>query len=129
MSSSYTENPLEKQEADSEEMFLMTRYIPFRVSKQIATPNSTFMEKLIEHLEGVVIYLDIKGFTSIVNGYMQSGRDVAELRNTLSDYYSVIIETVREFGGSVFQFAGDSILICFDRFPTETNDDTFRRAL
>lgn len=129
MSSNYSEDVITNEQADPEEMFLMTRYIPFRVSKAIAEPNSTFMERLIEHLEGVVIYLDIKGFTSIVNGYMQSGRDVAELRNTVSDYYSVIIETVREFGGSVFQFAGDSILICFDRFPNETNDDTFRRAL
>ncbi|MBQ9495495.1 MAG: AAA family ATPase [Treponema sp.] len=116
-------------EVTSEELFAMTRYVPYRVVKSIGEAACCFFDKKIEKLFGVVIYLDIKGFTSIVDGYMKTGRDIADLQSTLSDYYSVIIETVREFGGSVFQFAGDSILICFDKLPNESDEDNLRRAL
>ncbi|MBP3710821.1 MAG: AAA family ATPase [Treponema sp.] len=112
----------------NEELFAMTRYVPYRVVKDMGMSTCCFFEKRIEKLFGIIVYLDIKGFTKIVDGYMKTGRDVADLQSTLSDYYSVVIESVREFGGSVFQFAGDSILICFDRLKNESDENNFRRA-
>lgn len=116
-------------DATPEKLFLMTRYVPYRVVKSIGTSECCFFEKIIEKLSGCVVYFDIKGFTNIVNSYITTGRDVDELKNTLSDYYSVIIERIRDYGGSVFQFAGDSILICFEKFDGETDENNFGRAL
>lgn len=115
-------------DATPEKLFLMTRYVPYRVVKSIGTSPCCFFEKIIEKLTGCVIYFDIKGFTTIVNSYITTGRDVDELKNTLSDYYSVIIERIRDYGGSVFQFAGDSILIAFEKFEGETDENNFGRA-
>ena len=112
-----------------EQLFFMTRYVPYRVVKMMGESPCCFFERTIEKFQGVMVYLDIIGFTKIVDGYMKTGRDVADLTNTLSDYYSVVIETVRGFGGSVFQFAGDSILICFERLKDENNENNLRRAL
>lgn len=117
------------QHVTSEEMSLMARYVPYRVVKAMGESPCCFFEKRIERLEGVVVYLDIIGFTPIVAEYMKTKKDVADLSGTLSDYYSVIIETIREFGGSVFQFAGDSILIAFEKLPGESDEDDLRRAL
>src|SRR5574344_1912649 len=88
------------QHVTSEEMSLMARYVPYRVVKAMGESPCLFFEKRIERLEGVVVYLDIIGFTPIVAEYMKTKKDVADLSGTLSDYYSVIIETIREFGGS-----------------------------
>ncbi|MGI5091903.1 AAA family ATPase [Treponema socranskii] len=112
-----------------EQLFFMTRYVPYRVVKMMGESACCFFERTIEKFQGVMVYLDIIGFTKIVDGYMKTGRDVADLTNTLSDYYSVVIETVRGFGGSVFQFAGDSILICFERLKDESDENNLRRAL
>lgn len=115
-------------DATPERLFLMTRYVPYRVVKSIGRSKCCFFEKIIEKLNGIVIYFDIKGFTTIVNSYITTGRDVDELKSTLSDYYSVIIERIRDYGGSVFQFAGDSILICFEKFDGESDENNFGRA-
>lgn len=113
----------------NEELFAMTRYIPYRVVKDMGTSPCCFFEKTIEQMRTVIVYLDIKGFTSIVDSYMKTGKSVADLQSTLSDYYSVVIETIREFGGSVYQFAGDSIIICFDQFENEKDSRTAERAI
>lgn len=115
--------------ATPERLSAMARYVPFRVVKSIGLSTCCFFEKTIEKLTGTVVYFDIKNFTVIVNSYIMNGKDVAELRNTLSDYYSIIIEQIRGYGGSVFQFAGDSILICFEQFYNETAEGCFSRAL
>src|SRR5574344_1712495 len=117
------------QHVTSEEMSLMARYVPYRVVKAMGESPCCFFEKRNERIEGFVVYLDIIGFTPIVAEYMKTKKDVADLCGTLSDYYSVIIETIREFGGSVFQFAGDSILIAFEKLPGESDEDDLKRAL
>lgn len=113
----------------NEELFAMTRYIPYRMVKDMGISSCCFFEKTIEQIRAVIVYLDIKGFTAIVDSYMKTGRSVADLQSTLSDYYSVVIETIREFGGSVYQFAGDSIIICFDQFENEKDARTAERAI
>src|SRR5574344_242302 len=97
------------QVVSTERIQLLTQYIPYKLVRFIGETKCCIYDHKIEELEGSVIYFDIIGFTHIIVDYIEANRDIAELSNTFSDFYSVIIETIREFGGSVFQFAGDSI--------------------
>ena len=117
------------QEVSTQEISLIARYLPYRVVVQIGNTECCVFENKIEHYYGSVAYLDIVGFTHIVSTYVNTKKDVAELSDIFSSYYSVIIETVREFNGSVFQFAGDSILICFDQPENETKEQNWRRSI
>lgn len=119
----------EDQDVSTQEISLIARYLPYRIVVQIGNPECCVFENKIENFYGSVAYLDIVGFTHIVSTYVNSKKDVAELSDIFSSYYSVIIETVREFNGSVFQFAGDSILICFDQPENETKEQNWRRSM
>lgn len=112
-----------------DEIFLMTQYLPYRLVRQIGERPCCFFERKIEQLGGVVAYFDIVGFTPIVAGHAGAGKDIGILSDIFRNYYSLIIETVRLMGGSVFQFAGDSILVCFERLEGELEVDNWKRAL
>lgn len=113
---------------DKDEIPLMARYVPFRIAKFIGENNCCIFDKKITPLMGTCAYLDIVGFTHIVSEYVNNKRDVGELSDIFSSYYSVIIEALREFSGSVYQFAGDSLLIGFDLLEGESLADNFKRS-
>src|SRR5574344_144286 len=117
------------QKISSEEIQLLTRYIPYRISRFIGESDCCIFEKTVEKLEGTVVYFDIIGFTSILVKYIAKQRDIAGISDSFSEFYSVIIETVRGLGGSIFQFAGDSLLIAFERLKGESEKENFHRAL
>ncbi len=68
-----------------------------------------------EHrLEGVVLFADISGFTSLTERL--ANRDVhglEELSQILNDFFHPIIETIRDHGGDVLKLAGDSVVACW----------------
>lgn len=111
-----------------DEIPLMARYVPFRIAKFIGQNECCIFDKKITPLTGTCAYLDIVGFTHIVSEYVNNKRDVGELSDIFSSYYSVIIESLREFSGSVYQFAGDSLLIGFDLLEGETLAENFKRS-
>jgi len=116
------------QAVDDEKMQLLTQYIPYKLIQFIGESDCCIFEKKIQQFEGAVIYFDIIGFTRIVVNYLETKRDIGDLSDTFSEFYSVVIETIREFGGSVYQFAGDSLLIGYERFENESKADNFKRA-
>ncbi len=111
-----------------DEIPMMARYVPFRIAKFIGQSPCCIFDQKITPLTGTCAYLDIVGFTHIVSEYVNNKRDVGELSDIFSSYYSVIIESLREFSGSVYQFAGDSLLIGFDLLEDETLAENFRRS-
>lgn len=112
-----------------DEIPLMTQYIPNRLVRTIGELPCCFFERKLEPLTGMVAYFDIVGFTPIVANHVNSGRDVALLSTIFRNYYSTIIETIKLMGGSVYQFAGDSLLICFESLYGESEKDTWDRGL
>lgn len=115
-------------ESKIDESAMMRRYVPYYVAKEIAEMGCCIFENKIEYLEGSIAFLDIVGFTTIVSEYVSNKRDVGELCDIFSSYYSVMLETLREFGGSVFQFAGDSIVIGFEISEGETPEQNWQRS-
>lgn len=112
-----------------DEIPLMTQYIPSRVVRSIGELPCCFFERKLEQLSGVVVYFDLVGFTPIVANHVGTGKDVGIISEIFRTYYSIIIDTIRVMGGSVFQFAGDSILVCFERLFGETEFSNWNRAL
>lgn len=117
------------QTIKSDEIPLMTQYIPFRLVRSIGEMPCCFFERKLEQLGGVVVYFDIVGFTPIVANHVNAGQDIGILSEIFRRYYSIVIETIKIMGGSVFQFAGDSILVCFERLYGESETDNWNRAL
>ena len=108
---------------------LFSNYIPYKIIRMIGESECCVFDKKIVHQKGSIVYFDIIGFTSIVVNYLNLNSDIADLSETLSEYYSVVTETIREFSGSIFQFAGDSILISFEEFEDEKPEENVKRAL
>lgn len=118
----------EEQAVTGTELQLLTQYIPYKIVRFIGGNECCIFDSKLEKFNGTVVYFDIIGFTPIVLNYISTNRDIADLSSTLSEFYSVIIETIRQFGGSVYQFAGDSLLICFEQLAGESLSDNFNRA-
>ncbi len=58
-----------------------------------------------------VMFADISGFTPLAERFSSEGAVGAEkLTATLNDYFSYLVEIVREHGGDVVKFAGDAVL-------------------
>ena len=111
------------------EIPFMVQYVPFRIARLIGERPCCFFERPYEVLRGAVVYFDIVGFTKIVASHMSSGKDIALLSDVFRVYYSLIIDTIKAMGGSVFQFAGDSLLICFEQLDNEDESLNWIRAI
>lgn len=116
------------QEVDFDELRLLSQYVPYKVVKLIGQAECCIFEQKTTEFKGTVVYFDIINFTPIIVNYLNTKRDIADLSDTFSEFYSVITETVRGFGGSIYQFAGDSILISFEKIKNETTVENFKRA-
>lgn len=121
--------PKTGQILSKEEIPLMTQYIPYRLVRSIGELPCCFFERRLERLEGYSVYFDIIGFTSLVAQHVNSGKDVAQLSDIFRSYYSLVVDTVKMMGGSVFQFAGDSLLMCFEKLYGEDPQSNWRRTL
>lgn len=64
-----------------------------------------------EQFHCAVMFADISGFTPLAERFSSEGAVGAEkLTATLNDYFSYLVEIVREHGGDVVKFAGDAVL-------------------
>ena len=64
---------------------------------------------------GASLLLDIAGFTPIVVALSGAGpRGIDALQRLLSSYFTEMIEAIRDYGGDIYQFAGDSVLALFE---------------
>ncbi|MEO0288271.1 MAG: tetratricopeptide repeat protein [candidate division WOR-3 bacterium] len=65
--------------------------------------------------EGSVLFLDIKGFTSLTENLMKSGKSGAEtLSKIINLFYNDIIDEIYSNGGFITTFAGDAFTAVFD---------------
>ncbi|XP_077188740.1 adenylate cyclase type 10-like isoform X2 [Paroedura picta] len=67
----------------------------------------------IETFDGVLLFIDISGFTALTEKYgtstnLESGAD--QVTQTLNRYVGDIVEEVLVFGGDILNFAGDALL-------------------
>jgi adenylate cyclase len=83
----------------------------------------------IETFRGAVMMVDMVGFTRLVGSLSEEGaRGIDALQRFLSSYYTDLVGLVHDFGGVIYQFAGDSILACFEMESVEQDAQTALRA-
>ncbi|MCE9672646.1 AAA family ATPase [Myxococcus stipitatus] len=83
----------------------------------------------VEAVRGAILVLDIAGFTPIVVSLSGAGpRGIDALQRLLRSYYTEMIDVVRAHGGDIYQFAGDSILACFEPGHGEGDTEAVQRA-
>jgi adenylate cyclase len=74
-------------------------------------------ETLPSHTNGSALFADISGFTALTEALrnaLGTRRGAEELARRIEAVYSALITQIELFGGSVIDFAGDSMLCWFD---------------
>src|SRR4051794_17212972 len=67
-----------------------------------------------EHLDGVVLFADLAGFTALAEAQARSGTSGGEmLHSLLNGYFAILIDSVGAAGGEVTTFAGDALAAVF----------------
>jgi adenylate cyclase len=103
-------------------------YVPAAIVRRLAQLGEVPLPP-VEPAQGASLLLDIAGFTPIVVSLSGAGpRGIDALQRLLSSYFTEMIEAIRDYGGDIYQFAGDSVLALFEPDRGETNADVVRRA-
>ena len=72
------------------------------------------MSPWIEQIEGTLLLSDISGFTRLSEGLAEAGKEGAErLTNLMNEYFHMVLDIARSYGGSNLKFGGDALLILF----------------
>ena len=105
---------------------LVAPYIPSTLLRRLDGEHAL---PPVETFRGATLLLDIAGFTPTVVALSAEGpRGIDALQRLLSSYYAETIDVLHGLGGVIYQFAGDSILSCFERAPGEEDADAALRA-
>ena len=103
-------------------------YVPAAIVRRLAQLGESPLPP-VEPARGASLLLDIAGFTPIVVSLSGAGpRGIDALKRLLSSYFTEMIEGIRDYGGDIYQFAGDSVLALFEPERGETDEDVVRRA-
>ena len=78
---------------------------------------------------GGVLFIDLAGFTPLSVSLGEVGaRGLEKLQEIMMDYFTRLISRIHAFGGVVYQFAGDSILVSFPDAPAESDEECALRV-
>ncbi|OGF65597.1 MAG: hypothetical protein A2Y62_12815 [Candidatus Fischerbacteria bacterium RBG_13_37_8] len=73
--------------------------------------------KFLEKREGVIVFSDISGFTSLTEKLMLTGREGSEeLTFLINKYFDRMIKVISLHGGDIIKFGGDALL-CYFKGP------------
>ena len=86
----------------------LTRFLPTPVADQIRDAEGTIQAGDGVRREAAVVYVDIRGFTTLV-----AGMEPAEAMRLLSDYQHRIVPLAHDHGGVIDKFMGDGIMATF----------------
>ena len=110
-------------------------YLPFRILRKLSLTGR--VPARVEKLRGAVLYADVVGFTPLaITLSAQGARGTEALRKALTIHYEHLLRIIRDYGGVVYQFAGDSVLSGFDtldeqdqEFAPESDEQCALRAV
>ncbi len=90
-------------------------YVPDFIIREIMADSSTPLLERERRMRAVLLFADVSGFTAMSESLAQLGKEGAEeLTRVLNDYFTVMIDLVRSYGGQVIKFGGDAITCQFD---------------
>ncbi|MES0491097.1 MAG: adenylate/guanylate cyclase domain-containing protein [Leptospirales bacterium] len=87
-------------------------YIPNTITDTFSQPQSQLHRT--QKLKGSILFFDLVQFTNLTQSFSESGaRGAEKLYELMTTYYDLMIDIVQLYGGTVYQFAGDSALAAF----------------
>ncbi|XXF80693.1 AAA family ATPase [Myxococcaceae bacterium GXIMD 01537] len=113
---------------DHSPLALLSPYVPAALLRKLSQDSVDVLPP-VESVRGATLLLDIAGFTPMVVSLSGDGpRGIDALQHLLKSYFTEMLAVVQEYGGDVYQFAGDSILACFEPWPGEADGDVVLRT-
>ena len=77
-------------------------YVPDFIIREIMADSSTPLLERERRMRAVLLFADVSGFTAMSESLAQLGKEGAEeLTRVLNDYFTVMIDLVRSYGGQV----------------------------
>ncbi|MDD3803618.1 MAG: tetratricopeptide repeat protein [bacterium] len=99
----------------------MTVFVPKEVISLYSKNNS------VGKISGSILFLDIKGFTSMTEKLMKAGKRGAEhLSKITNSFFNDVIDEIYKSGGFITTFAGDAFTAVF---PNELSENSIAAAL
>ncbi|MEM7028631.1 MAG: adenylate/guanylate cyclase domain-containing protein [Chloroflexota bacterium] len=99
--------------AESEAVLLdvLGSYVPAFIKRHILTDPKPLTDPRIEHFQGAVLFVDIKGFTDLAEALAkQSIAGAEELSYLLNVYIEELVDLITLHGGDIVKFAGDALV-------------------
>lgn len=87
----------------------LSRFVPETVVENLSTSEERLQAGNGEVKEATLLFTDIEGFTSLSENLPPE-----QLIQVLNDYFSIIAEPLKRYGGTINQFQGDAILASFN---------------
>lgn len=113
---------------DHSPLALLSPYVPAGLLRKLSKDSEDVLPP-VDTVRGATLLLDIAGFTPMVVSLSGAGpRGIDALQHLLKSYFTEMLAVVQEFSGDVYQFAGDSILACFEPWPGERDSDVVLRT-
>lgn len=98
------------------------KFVSIEIARKLIETNE--VDLMGEEIETTVMFADIRGFTSLSEGYTPR-----ELIEFLNDYFSHMVGPIREQQGVINKFIGDCIMVVFSPvFGLENHGDAAVRA-
>ena len=94
--------------------FVPNRVLASQVAAQRSTPKPSVTDEY-----AVTSFIDIKGYTNFCHDIVAKyGKDSPEIVNAkINEYFSVVVETLYNYGGDIVTFAGDAMLVVRTLLP------------
>lgn len=107
---------------------LIRPYLPSAIVRRLADSNESKLQRS-QSFHGAVLFFDVVGFTPTTIALAAKGtRGIDALQTVLSNYYTALLKHLNEWGGAVYQFAGDSVLVSFEKKEEETDVEAAHRV-
>ncbi|UOG60287.1 adenylate/guanylate cyclase domain-containing protein [Leptospira noguchii] len=99
---------------------LIRPYLPSGIVRRLADFGESRLQRS-QSFEGAILFFDVVGFTPTTLALAAKGtRGIDALQTVLSNYYTGLLKHLNEWGGAVYQFAGDSVLVSFEKREGES---------
>ncbi|TGK36041.1 adenylate cyclase [Leptospira gomenensis] len=115
-------------ESTKDTLELIRPYLPSGIVRRLADANESKLQRS-QSFQGAVLFFDVVGFTPTTLALAAKGtRGIDVLQTVLSNYYTALLKHLSHWGGAVYQFAGDSVLVSFEKKENETDAEAALRV-
>lgn len=89
----------------------LSRFVPRMISRRFQTRQEPLSRSEAERFQGVMLFADVSGSTSLADLLSQHGPDGAEtMMELLNACFASVVDHIEACGGDIIKFAGDGLL-------------------